>query len=230
MRTAGLQPGARDGTAGVRSDGRARTVGARARESGHLMIALAVALAILLIFTMIASRSWQDVIRRDNEAEMMYRAQEIVRGIAKYRKANQRLPNKLEELMEPGPKGEYFLRRLYDDPLVKGGKWGLIYAAPGGGVVDPNSPSADLQPSALGDRSATPTTPQGALTPGLEGQDATGLPIAGVKSLSKDRPFRVYKDQRDYSLWLFTVLDLEPQVPPGAQPSIGDVPGGGEGN
>jgi hypothetical protein len=76
----------------------------------------------------------------------------------------------------------------------------------------------------------TPTTAKDALTPGLGGQDATGLPIAGVKCLSKDRPFRVYKGQRDYSLWLFTILDLEPQVPAGAQPSIGDVPGGGEGN
>jgi type II secretory pathway pseudopilin PulG len=218
--------------AAMRGDRRGEIAGAKARsrESGHLMIALVVALTILFIFSMIASRSWQDVVRRDNEAEMMYRAQEIVRAISKFRKANQGLPNKLEELMEPGPKGEYFLRRLYKDPLVRGGKWGLVYAAPNGGVVDPNSPSADLQPSALGDRSVTPTTAKDALTPGLGGQDATGLPIAGVKCLSKDRPFRVYKGQRDYSLWLFTILDLEPQVPAGAQPSIGDVPGGGEGN
>lgn len=194
----------------------------RSGESGHLMIALVVALAIMLIFSTVATRSWQEVVRRDHEADMIYRAQEIVRAIAKYRKANQRLPNKLEELMEPGPKGEYFLRRQWEDPLVKDGKWGLVFAAPGGGVIDPNSPSAELQPSPFGDGGPSPTTPKDALTPGLTGQDATGLPIAGVKSLSKDRPFRSYKDQREYALWLFTILDLEPQVPPAAAPPAGD--------
>lgn len=195
----------------------------RSGESGHLMIALVVSLAIMLIFSTVATRSWQEVIRRDNEAEMIYRAQEIVRAIAKYRKAHQRLPNKLEELMEPGPKGEYFLRRQYDDPLVKDGKWGLVFAAPGGGVIDPNSPSAELQPSPFGDQGPSATIPKDALTPGLTGQDPTGLPIAGVKSLAKERPFRSYKGQRDYALWLFSILDLEPQVPPAAAPPVGDV-------
>ena len=28
------------------------------------------------------------------------------------------------ELLDPGPQGQYFLRRSYTDPLVRGGKWG----------------------------------------------------------------------------------------------------------
>ena len=182
----------------------------RTGESGHLMIALVVALAMLLIFSTVATRSWLDIIRRDREADMMFRAQEISRALVKYRKANQRLPNNLEELMEPGPKGQYFLRRLYEDPLALDGKWGLIYAAPGGGIVDPNSPSVEATGGPrIGDSRSRFNTPADGLTPGLQGQQATGLPIAGVKSLSEDRPFRVHKGQQDYAMWLFTILDLE---------------------
>ena len=42
-----------------------------------------------------------------------------------------------------------------------------------------------------------------------------GLPIAGVKSLSEDRPFRVYNGQTEYAKWLFTYFDLEVQRLPG---------------
>ncbi len=188
-------------------------------EQGHLMIALVVVLALLLIFSTVATRSWLDVIRRDREADMMFRAQEISRALVKYRKANQRLPNEFKELMEPGPKGEYFLRRLYEDPLVPDGQWGLIYAAPGGGIVDPNSPSIEETGGRrIGDSSTRIATAADGLTPGLRGQQATGLPIAGVKSLSEDRPFRVYKGQQDYSMWLFTILDLEGQLAPPTAP------------
>ena len=122
--------------------------------------------------------------------------------------------------MEPGPKGEYFLRRLYEDPLVPDGQWGLIYAAPGGGIVDPNSPTLGLQggESEIGASSNRPTSSAAGLIAGLQGQPATGLPIAGVKSLSEDRPFRVHKGQQDYSMWLFTILDLEGALAPPTAP------------
>lgn len=176
------------------------------------MIAVVVVLAIMLIFSTVATKSWNDVIRRDREAEMMFRAQEITRAIAKFRKAQGRLPNELDELMEPGPQGQYFLRRQYEDPLVPDGKWGLLYAAPGGGLLDPNAPGMETQVPEIGSSSRRPTNPQDALTPGLSGGQATGLPIVGVKSLCTDRPFRVYKGQRDYATWQFSIFDLEPQL------------------
>jgi type II secretory pathway pseudopilin PulG len=195
----------------------------RRAERGHLMIALVVALAMLLIFSTVATRSWLDVIRRDREADMMFRAQEISRALLKYRKANQRLPNTLEELMEPGPQGQYFLRRLYEDPLIPDGQWGLIYSAPGGGIVDPNSPSVEVSGGLrIGDSSTRVNSAAEGLTPGLQGRQATGLPIAGVKSLSQDRPFRVHKGQQDYAMWLFTILDLEGQAAVSPELSLPD--------
>ena len=54
-----------------------------------------------------------------------------------------------------------------------------------------------------------------------------GLPIAGVKSLSEDRPFRVYNGLTDYAQWLFTYFDLEVQRLPGQgnRPRPGQRPG-----
>jgi type II secretory pathway pseudopilin PulG len=187
------------------------------------MIAVVVALAILMIFSTMAAKSWQDVLRRDREAEMIFRAQEITRAIAKFRKGHGRLPNKLEELIEPGPQGQYFLRRQYEDPLVPDGEWGLLFAAPGGGLLDPNSPGLENQIPEIGTSSRKATDPQDALTPGLAGGQPSGLPIVGVKSLCKDRPFRIYKGQRDYATWQFSVFDLEPQLAGGAGKG-GEVP------
>jgi len=195
------------------------------------MIAVVVALAILMIFSTMAAKSWQDVLRRDREAEMIFRAQEITRAIAKFRKAHSRLPNKLEELMEPGPQGQYFLRRQYEDPLVPDGQWGLLFAAPGGGVLDPNSPGlgAENQIPEIGSKSHKVTNPLDALTPGIAGGQPSGLPIVGVKSLCEDRPFRVYKGQRDYATWQFSIFDLEPQLAGGGG-AAGAGGAGGQGN
>jgi type II secretory pathway pseudopilin PulG len=110
-------------------------------ESGHLMVALVAAVAVMMILTFVAVQAWQDVLRRDLEAEMIFRAQDIVRALKRYRVDHGgKLPIELKEMMEPGPRGAYCLRKLWKDPLVKDGKWGLLYASPQGGYLDPNAP------------------------------------------------------------------------------------------
>jgi hypothetical protein len=42
-----------------------------------------------------------------------------------------------------------------------------------------------------------------------DGDEGIGLPIAGVKSLCTETPFRVYKGESQYENWLFTYLDLQ---------------------
>lgn len=174
-------------------------------------------IAIMMIFSATRVHDVAEVLRRENEYEMIFRAQEIVRGIFRFQSANGRLPNKLEELLEPGPKGEYFLRRLYDDPLVPDGKWGLLYAGPGGQIVDPSSPQTGYGEE-LGNVSSAPTQTVGGLQGGFaEGgpREIAGLPIAGVKSLCKDEPFQVYRGIRDYSQWQFSIYDLQNIQAPG---------------
>jgi len=208
-----------------------------------LLVGLVAAVALLMILSAVAVQNWSDVLRRDREADMMFRAQEIVRAIRKYQRDKPGAPlTELKMLLEPGSKRQYFLRKLYTDPLVKDGKWGLLYAAPQGGVYDPTEeavPGAAGQPGAppsLGGPAAGMSTPQqqqgSALAAGLAGgglgkpgEAVTGLPIVGVKSLCKDQPFRVYKDNEIYAKWLFTVFDLDaPQQQQQQKP--GDPPVG----
>jgi type II secretory pathway pseudopilin PulG len=193
------------------------------------MIGLMAAIAIMLILSTIAVQEWKEVVRRDNEAEMMFRAEEIVRAIRKYQKDRGALPTELKQLIEPGSKGQYFLRRLYKDPLVKGGAWGLLYSGPQGALVDPSAPPPETgaapTASGIGIRplGTTPTPPTPLSQIGQTGEVA-GLPIAGVKTLCKDRPFRVYQDQTEYANWLFSIFDLEGEAGGTAPPPTGGQP------
>jgi hypothetical protein len=174
--------------------------------------------------------------------------------------------------MEPGPRGQYYLRKLWKDPLVPDGKWGLLYIGPGGQIVDPNAPVAatGLGEGATGlaererfsvfDRGRdegeqqadagraqagqAPGAPRGPGTqaqqptarsissddpgadPNAGGKQLSGLPIAGVKSLCEDEPFRVYNGLTEYKEWRFTYLDLETPQVPGARGPGAPGPGG----
>lgn len=245
----------------------------RKSQGGYLMAALAAAVAVMVIFSTLAFQAWVDVLRRDNEAEMIFRAQDLVRAIQRYRRDHGGVaPQKLEDLMEPGQRGQYYLRQLWKDPLVPDGKWGLVYVGPGGQIIDPNAPEQDTGlggGSGLGgglgggrssifdrnegegeqDRPAGSASQAGgqfgrqqgqagqagqqqqyrslsgddpSADPNAGGKQIAGLPIAGVRSLCEEDPFRVYNGLTEYREWLFTYLDLEQAQVPGR----GRQPGG----
>ena len=246
-------------------------------QRGFLMAALGAAVAVMVIFSTLAFQEWIDVLRRDNEAEMMFRAKDLVRAIQRYRRDHAGVgPAKLEDLMEPGPRGQYYLRKQWKDPLVKNGKWGLLYIGPGGQIIDPNEATAvpglegvdtgipQRERFSVFDREGqdagsadTPAAPGGQpIGPGTQaqqqrqpdlrpissddpsadgnagGKQLSGLPIAGVKSLCTEEPFRVYNGLTEYAEWRFTYLDLEvPQAPgvPGAPGRQGGAFGKGFG-
>lgn len=200
----------------------------RRRDHGHLMVGLMVGVAILLILTTVAVQVWADVLRRDQEAEMIFRAQDIVRALRRYRQDHGgKLPAELKELTDPGTRGQYYIRKMWTDPLVKDGKWGLLYASPQGGLVDPNSTATPTDENeAIGGRSPVLHSDPGikTLSGSGGGQELAGLPIAGVKSLCKKKTFRVLRDESEYSQWLFSVFDLDGQMGIGGSGPIG---GGG---
>jgi len=236
------------------------------RQKGALMAGVVAMLAVSLVWSAIAFQAWIDVLRRDNEAEMIFRAEEIVRSIQRYRRDHGgQGPLKLEQLLEPSPKRSYYARRDYDDPLVRDGKWGLLYMGPGGTIIDPseqsqlpgqglpglggNTPATGASGTRLDQKlnkrqtAAQGTLGQGANVagsqqPGTAGMlggignragdgEGIGLPIAGVKSLCEETPFRVYKGESEYSKWLFTYLDT--QGPLGSGRSKGKGKGKGKG-
>jgi type II secretory pathway pseudopilin PulG len=196
------------------------------------MAGLMAAVAIMMIFSALAFQAWTDVLRRDNEAEMIFRGREIARAIQRYRADHQNQgPAKLEDLMEPAPnRGNYYLRRLYDDPLVPNGKWGLLYMGPQGAIIDPaGTPLGGPAGPAAGQTVAGARPGQGQTQPlgGIAnpaGQPGvTGLPIAGVRSRATGEPFRIYKGQIEYSRWTFTYLDAEQEM--GVAGPRGKTPG-----
>jgi hypothetical protein len=241
----------------------------RKTQGGYLMAALAAAVAVMVIFSMLAFQAWVDVLRRDNELEMIFRAKDLVRAIQRYRRDHAGVaPLKLEDLMEPGPRGQYYLRQMWKDPLVTDGKWGLLYIGPGGQIIDPNNMQPEsgldggLGGSGLGDRPSifdrddeddtdgnlrgrgtissrrsgqfdqqgqqgqqqqfkTISPDDSSADPNGGGKQISGLPIAGVRSLCEEKPFRVYNGLTEYREWLFTYLDLEQA----ALPSRGRQPG-----
>jgi hypothetical protein len=259
----------------------------RKGQEGYLMAALAAAVAVMVIFSTLAFQAWIDVLRRDNEAEMIFRAQDLVRAIQRYRRDHGGVaPQKLEDLMEPGQKGQYYLRQLWKDPLMPDGKWGLLYMGPGGQIIDPNAPADETGlggglGGGLGDRRSSifdrgegqggqdrlggaTTQPGGRpgqqgrfgqagqqgqqgqqgqpqtfktlsgddpnADPNAGGKQIAGLPIAGVRTLCEEDPFRVYNGLTEYREWLFTYLDLEqPQAPVGRGRQPGRTPAQGLG-
>jgi hypothetical protein len=233
----------------------------RKGEQGHLMVGLVFLIAVMLIMSTVVVQEFESVRRRDNEAEMMFRAQEIVRAILRYQKDRGTFPTELKQLNEPGSRNQRFIRRMYDDPLVKDGEWGLLFAAPGGGVIDPNQAGAGDTNIFSGTNStnAQPRTGlqggrqgglqggrqggvqggnQSGLQGGLQGGSAAGgqavggLTIVGVKSLSTDKPFRVWNGLTEYADWQFTVYELQNQQQGSAGNTGGRTkgrPGGGLG-
>lgn len=244
----------------------------RKSQGGYLMAALAAAVAVMVIFSTLAFQAWIDVLRRDNEVEMIFRAQDLVRAIQRYRRDHGGVaPQKLEDLMEPGQKGQYYLRQLWKDPLVPDGKWGLLYIGPGGQIIDPNAPQQDIglgggsglggglgerrrsifdrdegegeeEQDRLGGSASQVGGPAGApggqpqsfrslsgddpnSDPNAGGKQIGGLPIAGVRTLCDDDPFRVYNGLTEYAEWLFTYLDLEQAQVPGRGRQPGGRPG-----
>ncbi len=216
------------------------------KQRGALIVALMAGIAIVMILSTVAVQAWADVARRDSEAEMMFRAQDIVRALKRFQAEKGKLPIELKELMEPGNKQQYFLRRLWKDPLVKGGQWQYLYAGPAG-LFDPTAegvpgvpgvPGAaappGLPPSAggLAQLGQPPTGSPGTDKvgfppigkPGDGSAETTGLPIAGVKSRCKDHPFRRYKEKSNYSEWTFSIFDLDPHAP---APAVSQTPAPG---
>jgi len=110
-------------------------------EAGAVLIIFMVALTVAAIALGATVQAWSKTWRRDNEEELIFRANQYVDAIIAYRKENGgRFPQSLLDLYKPGPRRLRYIRRLYRDPISKDGRWGLLYLMPGGqGVYDPKA-------------------------------------------------------------------------------------------
>jgi len=101
-------------------------------ERGHLLVGLMVLVAVMLIMLTVTAQSWTTMIRRDAEAELIFRGEQYAKAIEFYRKENNTYPLDLKLLAQKGPHRHRYIRKLYPDPLAKDGKWGMLYLSPTG--------------------------------------------------------------------------------------------------
>ncbi len=207
--------------------------GGQANERGYAMAALLVSLAVMMVLMSVAMPVWKTQMQREKEAELIFRGEQIARGINLYMRkmGGASYPPSLDILVQ-----NHFLRKKYKDPMTENdmslpmnqrGEWDLITAAggvPGGGEGGP-SPQ---QPGGRG-RAGAPATglsappsragsPSASATPSFGGQAAGGL--MGVRSKSKESSFKIYKGTgTHYNEWmfLFSTVSNRPGVPGGGQ-------------
>lgn len=183
----------------------------RSPAAGYTLIVLVIAVTLLSIAVATALPLWSGQIKRDKEAELVFRGLQYAEAIRVFQRRFGRPPARLEELMEVRPRS---IRQLWKDPMTEDGAWVLL-------VKDPQN-----QPGNNG----APRNPEG----GAQGEDQEGGeaanpppgappagPIIGVRSRSTKDSMRTFFDSDSYSNWKFTV-DLLAIRPPGADglPSI----------
>jgi len=121
----------------------ARTSASGRGESGHLLLVVMMGLLVMAIMLGAAVQQWSTVQRRENEEELIFRGNQYVKAIKRYQAEHGgALPTSLEILVEPGPRRLRYIRKLFRDPMVPDGKWGILLAHPSGkGYINPNAPT-----------------------------------------------------------------------------------------
>lgn len=185
------------------------------------MAALLVMLGVMSIMLTVALPSWRQMVKREKEAELVFRGQQYARAIALFtRKYANALPPTLDVLVE-----QRFLRKKYKDPIT-GDDFQAIPASSLG--LTPSSPQSASTPGALATPNQ-PVRPAGAAAPQPAGPfspiGAAGG-IAGVASKSKEQSIRIFNGRDHYNEWQFTYLSVT--MRPGATPGNvrpGQIPG-----
>lgn len=98
-------------------------------QRGMLLVAVVSTLAVMAILSGVLIQDWSIIERREREAQLLFIQEQYAAAIAEYQKGQGALPTTLEQLMEKGQKGEFYLRRPYTDPMIRGSKledWCLL--------------------------------------------------------------------------------------------------------
>ena len=216
--------------------------GGQGGERGYAMAALLVSLAVMMVLMSVAMPVWKTQAQREKEAELIFRGEQIARGINLYMRkmGGANYPPNLDVLVQGR-----FLRKKYKDPMTENdtslpmnqrGEWDVILA--GGGVPGQNGPAPQQStPGRLGAPStglsappsrggSTGSGPRPGSTPSF-GQGGGGL--MGVRSKSKESSFRIYRGTgTHYNEWLFmfSTVSNRPGMPGGGQ-GVPGLPGRG---
>lgn len=174
------------------------------------MAALLVGLNIMALLLTLAMPIWKTVVKREKEAELIWRGQQYARAITLFqRKYANAFPPNVDILLN-----ERFLRKKYKDPMTKDGEFQLVYAANPGVAGAPGQIAQQGQPGRPA--GSTPLDGGAQVPAGARGG------IMGVVSKSTDASLRLYNGRSKYNEWAF-VSQWVNQRPgaPGAPPPPG---------
>jgi len=224
---------------------RHRVIGAgaaagEAGQSGYILVALLVGIAIASVWMAAALPAWRQQVMREREAELIFRGEQYARAIWLYtQKNNGQYPQNLDDLVS-----QHYLRKRWKDPItgddfsilaaafcatgVPGGggpAGGGPLGAPGGGGpgrTTPAPPTGGGAPGIVAPPAGRPgggpitsggsVPPSGTIPPGTIGGAATQPGICGVVSKSDKASIKVYQQQQQYNLWRFTTLIAQQQA------------------
>lgn len=118
--------------------GRSSAGRSRSAQSGFVLLAWLIAVALFAAAASMVVTRWSDEVRREREQELLRIGDEIAGAIAAYRDASagsaRKYPAQLEDLLEDRRAfgTVRHLRRLHPDPVTRGAPWGVIRASDGG--------------------------------------------------------------------------------------------------
>lgn len=192
-------------------------------ERGYTLIIFVMIIAIMSILMGVAVQTVEFQMKREREAELIFRGQQYVEAIRLFRLRFGRYPMRLKEIWEAKPR---VIRKKWKDPITDSYDWGLIFLGQEGGQVGRGGAVGGQQPG-------LPNQPIPTTTPGPEfgesagpgGQGAAGSrqgemvgPIIGVHSTSCDESVKVYEGRTTYCEWRFVLREQRQQGGPGGRP------------
>ena len=109
-------------------------------EKAFSYLSALVFVAIMGISLSAGGTYWSTVVKREKEKELLFRGDQILRAIESYYKGapgggGSQYPGSLNDLLKDSRylATRRYLRKVYPDPMVKDGQWGLVMA-PGGKI------------------------------------------------------------------------------------------------
>jgi len=149
----------------------------RKKKKGFLYIMVLFAVILISIMLLEVFQTWKYKIKKEKEAELIFRGNQYVTAISKYLRKNPgRYPKSFEELHE-----KKFLRRVFKEPFSEDGNWNIVSLLQKGS----SKKKFIVVPYSIWEKS--------------EGK----YRIAGVVSPVHKKGYKVYKKKEYYDEWLF---------------------------
>lgn len=162
-------------------------------ESGFLMVALLVGMAVAAVYMSAALPAWRQQAQREKEEELIFRGRQYARAIMLYQDKNRGAnPPDIDILVS-----QHFLRKKWKDPIT-----GEDFIPLGIGVATPGSASQSGAAGGQNPGRAGGAQPLANQNPG----------VSGVRSKSAATSIKIYAQQQQHSMWPFDAATYRAQI------------------